>query len=223
MTLITPKRYQLPEIDATDTEEDRAGLLVTDGRRIFSGPMYPVLQRARERSWGELVSAYEFEPEDFYNAYHWVNAHPIFYRWRLPAAYGDLDEDGLPVLVQPEIVYHERHLEHDEGVSQLDIGVLKVDPATGRVEMRTATDGEDEGKEIPDELRNTKTEIWYEVGPWLWPRDAPEHQRGDLPLAGIGQHDWQLDGSADTYEQAIIDVARKLHDRYGNDRTQILW
>ena len=31
-------------------------------------------------------------------------------------------------------------------------------------------------------------------------------------------NDWKLSGYADTYEQAVIEIARKIYDNYGNDR-----
>lgn len=71
----------------------------------------------------------------------------------------------------------------------------KVNPATGEVE--------------DDESLNTKLEWWYEFGPWeLAPDDPGDHCT----------HDYRQDGGAETYEEAIIDIAKKVWTNYGNDR-----
>lgn len=63
-----------------------------------------------------------------------------------------------------------------------------------------------------DHSLNTRLQWWYEFGPWnLFP---DEH--GTYAI-----HDYKLDGGADTYEQAILDVARKVWENYGNDRQVI--
>lgn len=60
-----------------------------------------------------------------------------------------------------------------------------------------------------DESLNTRLQWWYEFGPWsLYPDGHGVH----------ATHDYQLDGGSDTYEQAVLDVARKVWDNYGNDR-----
>ena len=56
-----------------------------------------------------------------------------------------------------------------------------------------------------DSALNTAVRWWYETGP------------SDL-TGGCRWHDTDLDGGAFTFELAVIEVARKIHDRYGNDR-----
>jgi hypothetical protein len=67
-----------------------------------------------------------------------------------------------------------------------------------------------EGAISKDPSLNTRTMIWYEFG------------KIELIPAGKKSthwHDWKLDGRCGTYEEAVLEVARKVHDNYGNDRT----
>ena len=66
----------------------------------------------------------------------------------------------------------------------------KVCPETGCIE--------------DDESLNTRLEWWYEFGPWA--------------LEGHSVHDYELDGGAATYEEAVIEIAKKVWSEYGNDR-----
>jgi hypothetical protein len=73
---------------------------------------------------------------------------------------------------------------------------------------------DEQGSSHDNDARNTHTEIWYETGHiTLLP---PEE--GELRPHPTHYHDYELDGSAPTYEEAIIQLAGKVHDRYGNDR-----
>lgn len=72
----------------------------------------------------------------------------------------------------------------------------KVNPDTGHAEYLSTL--------------NTQLEWWYEFGPYML--HPGEH--GEL----VPFHDTSLDGSAPTYEQAIVDIAGKMWEHYGNDR-----
>lgn len=93
----------------------------------------------------------------------------------------------------------------DNHVSRLDhgdawqrgvnlIAPYKVNPVTRHIDE--------------DETLNTQLEWWYEICPrnlaqgWAW-------------------HDYTLDGGTATFEGAVLDIARKVHESYGNDRTVI--
>lgn len=72
----------------------------------------------------------------------------------------------------------------------------KVCPETNRVE--------------DDDDRNTRLQWWWEFGPWsLFPDEHGAH---------VPTHDYELDYGADTYELALIGLAKVIHREYGNDR-----
>lgn len=56
-----------------------------------------------------------------------------------------------------------------------------------------------------DRKKNTKLAWWYEFGPV------------DL-TGGCKSLDWELEGAADSYDAAVLVIARKIHRYYGNDR-----
>lgn len=94
---------------------------------------------------------------DFYNAYHYLEDHPIF---------------------------HGRFLEG------LYMEVVKVDPETRRVE--------------DERSRNTMTEIWLEAGPYREKEEYGTHWT----------HDIDLDCGGATFEEAIIELARLVREKY---------
>ncbi len=64
------------------------------------------------------------------------------------------------------------------------------------------------------ESKNTVTRVWYETGQFdLLPRNYEPGFRGQHQW-----HDWKIDGGASTVEEAVIQLARKIHRKYGNDR-----
>lgn len=86
-------------------------------------------------------------------------------------------------------LWHECAWEHD--------GIIRVDPhlvcpETNRIEE--------------DEARNTAVRWWYEFGPVT------------LFAPHSTFHDYLLDGGADTFEECVIQIARKVWENYGNDR-----
>lgn len=91
---------------------------------------------------------------------------------------------------------HVAHLEHEYAMSRgwPEITPHKVNPDTNRIEE--------------DDALNTRIQWWYEFGPWSLTPGEPS----------IATHDYELDSGTETYEQAIIEIARKVHDNYGNDR-----
>lgn len=115
---------------------------VANNRRLYQD-----LQRYREERWHELVDAFEANP-DFYNAYQWLQHHPLFY-WFMPG------RDG-------EVRVHERWLIDERGLadSGLEITAHRVDPVTGAVSN--------------DPMRNTRVEFWYEVCITKWGQPGTE-------------------------------------------------
>jgi hypothetical protein len=144
--------------------------------------LYGDIQSSRHAEWRRTIRAFEEEPDDFYNAWHYLNDHPLFWY------FAGNRHKPLP--------FNEKYIETQRGMPEaLDISVMKVNPATGRISC--------------DKSENTKTEVWYEicvVSEWPAQYDA------------IRTHVWQIDGGGDTYEQAIVKAARQLHETYGNDR-----
>lgn len=69
------------------------------------------------------------------------------------------------------------------------------------------------GRREDDGARNTVTAWWYELGP---ERLLPDEDGCQVPW-----HDYKLDGSAATYEEAVIALARAIHENYGNDRSVV--
>lgn len=94
---------------------------------------------------------------------------------------------------------HERHLVHEQGWQQVQIQPHLVNPATMRIS--------------DDPSLNTHTEFWYEFGPTLFGHDAG---------AGISGHDQECDDGAKSYDDAIVAVAKKIHEVYGNDREAVV-
>lgn len=70
------------------------------------GPLYELRQKHRTEEWAETVAAYEADPRRFARAWHYLNCHPIYYRFQ--SACGGPDEDG-----------QERHLTDDAGLYEL--------------------------------------------------------------------------------------------------------
>lgn len=77
----------------------------------------------------------------------------------------------------------------DDFIGCLDIEVQKVNPITCAVDE--------------DKSKNTKIEIWLECGPYL--KDCKAH-------------DVDLDCGGDTFENAIINLAKLVKDKYGDDK-----
>ena len=148
----------------------------------------------RMKEWRDTVVAYEAHPEDFFNAWHYLNDHPIFYHFGGPST---------------SIQENEQCLIHGDGIERTYFMVVRADPKTRRIENNPA--------------RNTRTYVWFETGPWLWESEwvaqgaDPDH----IGPWGIGQHDISLDGGAPSFEKAVIKLARWVHNLYGNDRRKV--
>lgn len=151
-----------------------------------SDRLYYDLQLYRVQAWREAVRAFEANPDSFYNAYYYLNGHPVFWTFHRSAD-------------DTEVKVHERNLIHDCGIhGGLDLFVTRVDPDTG-------TPSE-------DQALNTRTEIRYELSMQVW----PTHE-----TYPSGFHATNCDGGAQTYEEAVIKAARKIHKLYGNDRAKL--
>lgn len=202
------KDYELPEVDLSHDEGD---------------PRWHEAQ-ASGLPLGAMGSTPLYRADGTIHAYQWNGLEPDFWKgywqacitgeWaKIVAGYeADPDDaywawtylDHHPVFwrfsqeKRPEYpANHVGRLEHEYAMTQgwPEITPHKVNAETGRFE---------------DDNLNTKTEWWYEFGPQ--PLHPDEHG------VQVPTHDYKLDGGADTYEQAVIDLARKVHTHYGNDR-----
>lgn len=199
--MLPHKDYELPLVSLTHDEADPewdgsvTGVSSTPIRDDGEGVYYPWHRPPGVHSnywsvvtdeWRKTVKAYEADPADFCNSYYYLDNHPAF--WKFLAHPND--REGR----EPN---HIMFLEHEYGVTRsLYLYPVRCNPQTHRVEE--------------DSSLNTKTEIWYEIGPM----DLLPDEHGYCNH----WHDYLLDGGADTYEQAIVEIARKVWEHYGNDR-----
>jgi hypothetical protein len=101
--------------------------------------LYKKLQERREEDWTKWVQRFEEDPS-FFNAWRYVEGHPLFWRFEAPS--------------NGDAWFHEEFLVHDQGVAEgLEIQVVHVNPEDDRIS--------------DDEAKNTAVRIWYEVMPCL--------------------------------------------------------
>lgn len=89
----------------------------------------------------------------------------------------------------------------------LDVTVVRVNPGTERIE--------------DDSTLNTATRVWLECGEWQSPDALRKHLAGAIAVEemerlwrGVPSHDIDLDCGAATFEEAIVELARLVHDKY---------
>ena len=66
-----------------------------------------------------------------------------------------------------------------------------------------------------------RLEVRAEHGPVLWPMDVPAQHRAGLQVGGTPSHDLSLDVAEPTWEEAIVALAAKVRQRYGDDRARV--
>lgn len=158
-----------PEVSTTDIPTTKPG---------FHASYWEILQA----EWTEIVQEYEEDPDTFYRAWHYLNDHPMFWRFR---PHNDTPDNHVMWLEQS----------YGFGSDGINMMVMLVD--------ETGTVNEDESK-------NVNTEVWLEAGKWyLLPGEHENH---------VHEHDYELDCGGATYEEAVVKLARLVHERYGNDR-----
>lgn len=151
--------------------------------------LYQSIQEHRIESWEKTARTFEATPGDFYNAWNYLDSHPVFWRFH--------GEGQRPTAER----IHERYLMHDRRLmDSITIDAVKVNPNNHRV--------------ADDRELNTLTQVWIEMGKWGWPGT----ETGDPHNRDAHWHDPDLDCGGDTVEQAIITAAIHLHTAYGNDR-----
>jgi len=137
------KSIRLPQVDTSrDPVPDQ------DQRWFLGGPnLYHDGWLYLQQGWAETVRAYEANPESFYNAWHYLNEHPIYWQlWREP---------------DPEHLNY-RNLDHGFGMLRgIDVDVVRVNPADQRISE--------------DPALNTLMQVWLETGEIGWPGNDRYH------------------------------------------------
>lgn len=83
-------------------------------------------------------------------------------------------------------------------IKNLDMFYTKVNPATDSVS--------------DNEALNTQTQVWLETGPDQWVSDSAYYLGGMF----IPTHDPRLDVGGDTFDLALIALANKVMEVYGD-------
>jgi hypothetical protein len=128
----------------------------------------------------------------FYDAFWWLWAHPIFILKGKQTKAIDIKLFGRPV---------------SSGFNEaLDFNIVKVNPETNRIE--------------DEEFLNTKVMVWMETGPFEDPSESEHSSMNDnekwMNHTGIPTHDVKLDCSGDTFEEAIVNLAKKVKEEHGD-------
>lgn len=123
-----------------------------------------------------------------------ANPHSTYNAWRY-IAYHPMFYYFLGWNDEKVPLVHERHLVSEDGWARVHIDPVMINPADNRIS--------------DDPHMNTKIQWWVEYGPTLF--------RDNIP-----GHDWKRDFGADTYDEAIVKVAKSVHKHYGNDRRQVI-
>ena len=95
-------------------------------------------------------------------------------------------------MFQEEVNFHGETWDESQFKKCLDIDVVKINPETNSID--------------DNENKNTKVQIWLECGPF-----CKEYRC----------HDIQLDCGADTFEEAIIELANLVIEWYGDTKERI--
>lgn len=170
--------------------------------RTTRGEFYADVKQIYTEQWEEICRDFERKPNDFANAWYYLDNHPAFWAFR-----------GNGGTEPPAERIHYSNLMHEYGIMRcVHIIVTRVNPATGRVE-----DVED-GAEDP----NILTQVWIELGRHGWP--GQEHSPHEPVCVGETYHrdsvyhDYLLDCGGNSMEEAVIEAAVYVHTAYGNDR-----
>lgn len=141
------KVIDLPVIPTKLSKEEREENRIPALEKIFgkkgAKTRYRHRQERRESDWYETVNRFEANPS-LYNAYRYIQNHPVFWRFQ---KVGDWE------------LFHERCLYHEGGIREgIEFTVERVNPKTRCIS--------------PDPALNTRVEIWCEffiTSHWLEP------------------------------------------------------
>jgi hypothetical protein len=151
----------------------------------------------RAEKWASTVAACAANPADVLAAWRYLTAHPVFWTYLLPGELADVDPREVDEATWAR-VEAEGWLSDSNGLAHLDVNLGRSE---GRLEVR------------------------MEHGPVLWPLDVPPQHRTGLRVGGTPAHDPSLNVAGPTWEEAIVAMAAKVRQRYGDDRARVpgLW
>lgn len=162
------------------------------------------------KAWRDTAATYEEDPNNFYNAWNYLDLHPAFWKFM----YGPTDpqpvkrprrrrfrrercrpEDHKPMPVAERL--HVKNLVYEYGVHRC------VDISVGEV--------------LDEEGPGFRSQVWVEIelGQYSWPE---EFNPADPNTGDKNYHDYKLDSDGPTVEKAIIRAAYNVWCVYGNDR-----
>jgi hypothetical protein len=147
----------------------------------------------RAEGWAGTVAAYATTPTDVLAAWSYLTAHPIFWSYVVPNDLADADPREVDEAAWSRIEAEGR-LSDSDGLAHLDVN---LDRSGDRAEVR------------------------MEHGPVLWPLDVPAQRRTGLRVGGTPSYDPSLDVARPTWEEAIVALAAKVRERYGDDRARV--
>jgi hypothetical protein len=147
----------------------------------------------RAEGWARTVAQYAANPADVLTAWHYLTAHPVFWTYLVPSDLADIDPREVDEATWARIEA-EGWLSDSDGLACLDVS---PGHSGGRLEVRA------------------------EHGPVLWPMDVPAQHRAGLQVGGTPSHDPSLDVAEPTWEEAIVALAAKVRQRYGDDRARV--
>ena len=147
----------------------------------------------RAEEWASTVAAYTANPADVLTAWRYLTAHPVFWSYLVPNDLADVDTREINEATWARIEA-EGWLSDSDGLANLDVSLVRVG---GMLETR------------------------LEHGPVLWPLDVPAQHRTGLRVGGTPSRDPNLDVTEPTWEEAIVVLAAKVHQRYGDDRARV--
>jgi hypothetical protein len=147
----------------------------------------------RAEEWSSTVVAFATNPADVLAVWRYLTTHPVFWTYTVPSDLAHLDPREVDEATWARIEA-EGWLSDSDGLASLDTSLGR---SGGRLEVK------------------------MEHGPVLWPLDVPAEHRTGLRLGGTPSHDPSLDVAEPTWEQAIVALAAKVRQRYGDDRARI--
>jgi hypothetical protein len=141
-------------------------------------------------------------PEDFGTCWWYLKCHPMNWRFSSPRLSGRRAGDLSPEELQETADL--RNLVTDDGLVDLFMTVIYDTPP------------EESGTP-----QSTGVAVVLEHGPHLWLSDLSPEEFPTTPATGTSTHDYRLDVTADTYEEAVVQLAAKVAEVYGDDRERL--
>lgn len=149
------------------------------------------VRTARADYFTRLAATYDAHPGDFIAAWAYLQHHPIFHRPSWPHGRGRTISD----LTEQELAAPPPFVNDEDGLRHLWVHVAREDDGTAVIHL--------------------------EHGPHLWPENIPPQSHWHTPADGLSSHDLRLNVTEDSYEAAIVTLARRVRVFYGHDRSKV--